>query len=55
VAGFATPIGSAGHARIAASSQLTFYPGHSLKAGQSSGFFACYRQGFLTWVRRQPL
>jgi hypothetical protein len=29
-----TPIGSAGHAGIAASSQLTFYPGHSLKSGQ---------------------
>ena len=38
MAGFATPIGSAGHAGIAASSQLTFYPGHSLKAGQSGRF-----------------
>ena len=43
-----TPIGSAGHAGIAASSQLTFYPGHSLKAGQSAGSCSCYRQGFLT-------
>jgi hypothetical protein len=33
VAGFAT-LGSAGHAGIAASSQLTFYPDHSLKSGQ---------------------
>jgi hypothetical protein len=40
MAGFATPIGSAGYAGIAASSQLTFYPGRSLKSGQFRQVFA---------------
>ncbi len=34
MAGFATSTGAAGHASAATSSELTFYLGHSMKAGQ---------------------
>jgi len=34
VAGCATPTGSAGHAGVTASSQLTFHLDHSMQAGQ---------------------